>query len=373
MVDLDNLYGNLQEKPEIRFDPFQSWIEDGIIVGYQVTIVPNRSNRPREQRPIFVNTPEEDMMLQKDNILLKVSRGEIPGYLVSTDNQYIQNPFQEKFELTEKTFEQYKAICILNKYSIFSRVAKMDNGIMLVAYPTKIIRYPREDYHAVAATLKSLKYAISGILQDNNPEKMKLVSFFNIGANSGSSLVQLHAQTYIYNTHKKMLGNVEYNFLRAYNYNKSKDRCLACLHFSPGETDDDIISDALNPELLIWEDENAKLKVAFAPIRTGQLRIIPKAHKPNLSEFSLEEINSIAHAIAIADEVMYNYINSRNLRVGMNDRSIAFRQQLQNDYHCIIDLFPVYAGFGGAELIVPIGINSVFPEWLGESLSVKED
>jgi diadenosine tetraphosphate (Ap4A) HIT family hydrolase len=363
VVDQENLYGNLERSPEIRFDPFQTWVENDTTIGYQTTIVPNRGNRPREHKPIFVNNPEDEVDLL-DNVLILIAKGKLPAFIVADNEKYIADPFSETFELKNNSHEQVSAICVVNKYSIFSRLSDENMGVMLVAFPTTEVRYPRQNKQATSHTLLSLKNAINGILESNHKKNLKLTCFINIGANSGSSLVQFHAQAYLYSQTEKMLGNVEYSFYKSYDYQKSQGYCIGCLYNNPNGKEDEL--KYLNPKLTIWEDENILLKVAYAPIRTGQLRIIPKKHVKHIGELSNEMLESMGMAISKADEIMHSFIESRDIRVGMNDRSIAFRQSIMRDFHMIIDIFPVYSGFGGAELIIPIGINSIFPEYLGE-------
>ena len=104
--------------------------------------------------------------------------------------------------------------------------------------------------------------------------------------------------------------------------------------------------------------------------RFSQIRIFPKTHVANLSQLSNEALLEVGRALAIADFVIEKAITQTKFRINAKDRSVAFRQTLDNKFHMFIDVYPVYLGFGGPELTIPLSVSTIKPESLAKSVKV---
>ncbi len=351
----DGLYGNFKEPPEFRADPLQSYqIDDGIVVGFVTVVVPARGKRPREIHP----EKKQVMDTPKDNLLLKISNGEESAIVVSTNHEFVSNPFDIKLKPSKREIKA-EAVTILNKFPMFT---KNDNvfphGVMLVTFPTKQLYYPRHNPEAVYWMLKSIQNALEG-LKSIKKSGYQVLNFFNVGPNSGASLRQLHSQTYVWRHSLPVYGKEAMAFYEAY----KRNGCLACRFIENGIISDPFGNEVSIESLKIFEDENVIVIFAFAPIRLLQTRVILKSHNANLYTLSASQLKSLAKGIAIADDGIFEVSSYINFR--FEDRSIAFREKYDGDFHMIVDVLPAWP-LAGAELVSSMTFASRPPEKAAE-------
>lgn len=355
----ENLWGNYLQPPSVHYDPFQSFIDKNYLIGFKVVISPSRRQRPREQSP---SASDVEIPYNEQNILTQVYKGTSAAIVVSTEESTINDPFSKNVLPEYHNWEDHKAISIVNKFSIFSRIPNINNyGIMIVSFATTPIQYPRDKKGAMGWILLSMKHALNICFQRIKGQQ-QLVTFFNIGSNSGASLHHLHGQIYVNQEQTRNFGSTEYMFMKSYEYHLTHGSCYACNHFKTHYKTNEITNSINIKNRIVWEDTNVMLIAPHAPIREGQLRIIPRTHASNIANFSDSCLHSIGNALEIADTLMYELLKGRSFK---NDRSIIFRQFIK-DFHMIIDILPVYAGFGGAELIVPLSIGIHSPSQIAE-------
>ncbi len=352
---LDGIYGNFQVPPEFRADPFQSYLgENGMVVGFVTVVVPSRGKRPREIRP----EKKETKKFPKSNLLLEIARGKEYAIIVSTNQGFVNNPFEENLE-PSKTNIDAEAITILNKFPMFSRdKAIFPHGVMLVTFPTTEIFYPKENHNAVFKMLKSIQVALEGIGQSVT-DQYQIINFFNIGPNSGASLRQLHSQTYYWRHRQPIIGKELLAFQEAFR----KNGCLACKSIGSGKIRDPFGNEVDLDDLKIFEDENVIVIFAFAPIRLLQTRVIIKKHNPNLLSLTDPQLRSLAKGISIADDAIFEVSSYINFK--FEDRSIAFRENYGENFHLLIDVLPAWP-LAGAELVSSMTFASRPPEKAAE-------
>ncbi len=356
---MEGLFGNYTTPPEIRLDPFQSFFENGtVIAGFSAAIASPRGNRPREISPVRKRGNEEEKKVTADNLLLDIANGKEPAIVVSTDDHLVQNPLDPTV-VPKKIKVNAKAISIVNKYPIFSRNRKnLPYGFMLVTFPTTQMYYPRENPTAIGFMMKSIKNAIELRNNDASLARSKAISFFNIGPNSGASLKQLHAQTYIWRGDREIVGRDSYLFKKAYN---SMNHCLGCLLSQPTGIEKDHLNQSLHlKKRIIYDGRFFKVFFAYAPLRMLHVRIIPKRHIATISQFEDEELVELGNCIALADDAIF-YVSS-SLGYPFQDRSIALREDYEEQQmHMLIDVLPSWP-LGGAELVTSLTIVSRSPE-----------
>ena len=349
-------WGASSKKIDLRFDPLQTYFESGTRIGHKIIISKIRDKRPVENK----KKPSNEVPDNRNSIFLKIIDGEEKAILVSTDKKFILNPFNNQYTAKLLKIDKENAICCLNKYSIFSRFSDEGRGIMLVAFPVKSLLFLYEDHNALANTLLSLKIAILNLLNSS----FKLTTFFNIGAGSGSTISQLHLQSYIYNSKDK--GSLELILEKSQEHHLTKGYCLLCKIVNRSKSknkETDISENLVNQQLVIYEDKFIQIRLAYAPLRFSQLRIIVKEHINHIGRMSDKSVKALGKAISMSDFViMKNYKIKGKLK--NTDRSVAFRQFQSSRFHMFIDVFTTHAPFGGPELTIPLTSHSTSPEEL---------
>ena len=362
-VDDQGDWGRMQETAQVRYDLLQTFVENDRFIGFQLVLAPIRGNRPREQYP--KTKVEEKPVITSDNILTKLVKGLDDAMVIATDTEFLADPFNP-LETSRVDWQKKKAISVINRFSIFSRFDKTGaRGVMLVVIPIELLQFPRSSPSATAAIIASIRTSIKGVFELHG--KMRLATFFNVGAKSGSSLVQLHSQLYIFEGLKNHIGSDEYCFFRSYDYHMESNVCLACSlgagHIENlGDGLDEQRKEFISDDLTVWQDELVKLRVAYAPLRYAHLRIFINRHIPHMGELADEECNSIGYAISLGDYLMKLILGSFWGMIPEDDRSIVVRQKSDGDFHLFIDMIPVYMGLGGAELLLPMSIHSRTPK-----------
>ncbi len=362
-VENSNDWGRMERSADTRYDLFQTFVEDSVIVGFQLALAPIRGSRPREQYP---KTKTKVMPeLSPENVLSRIIRGGDEAVLISTSREFKGDPFSA-LPVKIEDLSSEEAVSIVNRFSIFSRVDPSNRrGVMLVVVPTEVLQFPRDSPSATSAIIRAITTSVSGTFDIHGP--MRLTTFFNIGPKSGSSLIQLHAQVYIFDGLEHRVGSTEYVFFKSYDYQKMHDMCLACQlteRTSANLADglDDQRSTFLRSDLDLWEDEHMILRLAYAPLRYAHLRIFPKRHIAHIGDLTGEECDSLGYAISLGDYLMKDILGSFWGTIPEDDRSVIFRQRTDSDFHMLVDMLPVYMGLGGAELIIPLSIHSKKPE-----------
>ena len=360
-------WGSGTTSGERRFDALQSFKDGRQIIGHSTFINNIRDERPYENRKRFRSEGNgSNLVPASESVLMKIVARKSEAILVSTDSEFIQDPFSKNAKPELLPSKQHKALCCVNKFPLFSRFDRKYPGVMLIAFPTEPIYYPRESPELTGNLLLPLKYAISRL---HTPERYS-TTFFNIGPSSGASISQLHGQTYIYSKNSGK-GYLQYVLKRAQGQWWADGVCIICDLLSGKQPHTKEFESLFQAELTIYENEHLSIRMPFAPQRFCQVRIFPKAHVESLSQLSDSVVLELGKAIAIADSIIYRLIFKRNIEINAKDRSIAVRQELDRRFHMFIDVYPVYLGFGGPELTVPLSVSTVSPEKLADSAKVE--
>lgn len=351
----EGIYGNFKKPPELRADPFQSYRDgDQVTVGFITAIAPARGKRPREISP----QKKKETKGTGNNLLLKIVDGTEPAIIISSDKEFLQDPFDESL-IPIAEHREAKALSILNKFPIFTRrTDELPFGIMLVTFPSEEVSYPKESPNSLFSMFLSLRNALKGTTSSIK-QNFNVINFFNVGPNSGASLRQLHSQTYIWKHKFSVIGKEAFAFLEAYRRNG----CIAC-KLIRGQKVEDVFGNRVKiDELKIFEDEHVIVIFAFAPIRLLQTRVILKRHCSNMMELDDGELYSVAKGIAVADEAIFEV--SSHIGYQFEDRSIALRECYSKDFHMIIDVLPAWP-LAGAELVSSLTYASRPPEKAAE-------
>ncbi len=349
---MEGLYGNYSEPPEFRADPFQTYVQDGqVIAGFIAVVAPARGKRPRELYPSRKKPIDKK---NEKNLLVDIATGKETGIVVATDKGFFQDPFENNIKARYNTIEA-GAITILNKFPLFSKDKQhIPNGIMLVTFPTIPIHFPKENHEAVSSLLMSVKNALKN-LRDLHGSSYQIINFFNIGSNSGASLKQLHSQSYFWKHELPIQGKDQIPFYKTY----EQRGCLACKLASKREIEDVFGSTIEIKERIIYENPDVIVFFAYSPIRMLQVRVMPKRHVANLLDLSREEISSLAIGISVADNAIFQVSSALNFQI--EDRSVAFRERYDGDFHMLVDILPAWP-LAGAELVTSMTFASRSPE-----------
>ena len=343
--------------PKVYYDPFQSFIVDGIIYGYRVHVIPSRSNRPREN--ILPQSVELPVLTKEKSLLMRITRGEELCIPITGDRQILSDP-NDNPELHD--LSKYEAVSIINKYSPTSLKSGNAHGVSIIAYPN-LLQQTLTSIEPVTAVLITLKTALRSILLENtNFTHLKApLIFFNIGPSSGATLNQLHAQAYLL---PRLSGQLSYAYMEAYKQSKNQLKsCLACL-WSNKETLTDHLNQEINVKALtVYEDKYLRLVMSNAPIRPMSLRIIPKRHIVWFGGSNDAELESFAKALVTAHGLILKI--SKGGSIQRRDRTIAFRHgvSIDEDFHFIIDIMPSIP-LGGAEVIDSLTMSTIEAEVL---------
>ncbi|MHA2250605.1 MAG: hypothetical protein ACXAD7_09585 [Candidatus Kariarchaeaceae archaeon] len=352
----NNHWGRTATPLEVRYDPLQSFLENGQPVGFRVHIVPDRRSRPRENLlPSFRSKESSTEHKPQKSILTAIIRGEELSIPISGDKTIIGDFYDQP---KNHNLEQFKGITVLNKYSPLDVDGPSAKGIALVSIPVKYTEN-LDKAEPIEYLLVSLQTAVKYFLTSEkfSHRFSSSLIFFNIGPSSGASLRHLHAQTYILPFNS---GLVSYAFNRSF---KQYTDCFICKM-----ANSDHLLDKLNQELRIkdrtlWEDDHVRLIVPHAPIRAMSLRILLKNHISWIGEFTKEITSSVAYALSLAhNTIQQTDVLGKRLK---SDRTVGFRQSvdLGSDFHMFIDLLPAIP-FGGAEIIDSLSILTFTPERL---------
>lgn len=343
--------------PTVHYDPFQSFISDGVIYGYRVHVIPSRSNRPRENK--FPESAKLSVLTIKKSLLLRISKGEELCIPITGDRQVLSDP-NDQPELHD--LSKYEAVSIINKYSPTSLKSGNAHGVSIIAYPN-LLQQTLTSIEPVTAVLITLKTALRSILLENTKFthlKAPLI-FFNIGPSSGATLNQLHAQAYLL---PRLSGQLSYAYMEAYKQSRNQLKiCLACL-WSSRETLIDHLNQEINVKALtVYEDRYLRLVMSNAPIRPMSLRIIPKRHIVWFGGSDDDELEAFAKALVTAHSLILQI--SKGGSIQRRDRTIAFRHgvSIDEDFHFIIDVMPSIP-LGGAEVIDSLTMSTIEAEVL---------
>ncbi len=336
----------------MRFDPLQSFIDDGQIFGFRILISSSRTSRPREYKRSKRAAQISD---KNDSVLLDVITGKELAIVLDADGESIDLPADDA---RYHRLEKYDGVTIINKYPPFSQSideGRRENGIAMVAIPTKFSD-TLTDSEAVYYIFRSMFSAIRNLTDDNLRSS---VVFMNVGRSSGASLRHLHAQAYMT---RELHGLLAYGFIRAF---ASNDECFTCKMANHKGIITDHLKQSIDLDrMIIWEDDNIRLIQPFAPIRLLSLRILPKQHINRVEKMSDDAIKSLGKAMSIAHQVLGNAdIPWPN----MKDHSIAFRQtNNSDDFHIIIDILSTIP-LGGSETVDYLSVSTIDPYDLAEN------
>lgn len=338
----------------------QSWSENDHRVGFRVNIVPTRGSRPRDNK--FPDRSQSQSKPTK-SLFEEISQGREFAIPIAGDEEFLGTHLDVpgKYDLSNRS-----GVTIVNKYSPLQHLGGASHGVALVSYCNNY----SEDLSspdANAAILVSTKTALSNLLQQFKEFETSLI-FFNIGPNSGASLRQLHCQSYLL-PHNS--GLISYSCGQAYNSAKAELKsCLIC-----SMAHEDCCKDHLGQEhdlqtRTIWQDDNCRVLVPFAPIRALSMRVLLKRHVSGFTRSNPNELKSLGKALSIANEAIKVGTPSKwpvNL-----DRAVAFRQanSYTSDFHYFIDVIPAIP-FGGSELVDSLSITTLLPEKTAEIIKRK--
>jgi len=360
-----NYWGNYEEekRPKVRYDPLQSFIENNKIFGFRIHLIPLRGNRPREN-VIRVKKDQLNYTDKETSILMQIYLGNDFAIPIAGDDKCIGKPTDNPRKLN---FENYKGICILNKYSPLSINHTEAGGISLVAFSHKYTEN-LDDVSPIYDILISIQTALRSLIIDKSNRKDLVVPvvFFNVGPSSGASLKQLHGQAYAVNSANGLL---TYAFMKSFAQNND---CLTCRLSRENRLIDHIEQELDQTDRIIWEDQYVRLLSPYAPIRPFSLRILPKNHRNWLGESTKEEIHSISYALYLAHNLIISV--SPSGWPLLTDRTIVFRQSssIDYDYHYFVDILPCLP-LGGSELIDSLSITSIDPDRLAASMKRNLD
>lgn len=349
---MENFWGKYSggKYPQVRYDPLLSFNLQGDVFGFRVHIVPGRGSRPRDhsfRRPAKGETKDPS-----ESIFYKISNGIELSIPISTDHEKIGN-YTDKPDFHD--LSEVKAVSTLNKYAPLNNQGENAAGVSLVTYSN----FYSEDLGNINANfsiLKSLKISIKELIDDKYRSSL---IFFNIGPTSGASLRQLHAQSYVIPHNSGMLSA---NFQQAYNSSSEiLGKCLVCEIASKENIKDHVGQNLEISKRIVWEDENWRVMVPYAPMRALAIRIIPKKHKNWFGKLNETELHSLAEILKIADNLIN--IATPSKWPAFTDRTIVFRQAINVDreFHLFIDMLPSIP-FGGSELVDSLSITSLDPE-----------
>lgn len=351
-MEIDNFWGKYsgEKYPQVRFDPLLSFLSHNEIFGYRIHIVPGRGSRPRDN--VMRRAIKRETKDPSESIFFKVSHGTELSIPISSDQEIICSYKDDpKFHNLTKAL----AVSILNKYAPLNNIGENAAGVSLVTY-SNIYSEDLGNTDANLSILQSLKVAISKII---NKKFQSSLIFFNIGPSSGASLRQLHAQTYIIPHNSGMLTA---NFQQAYESASTKlGGCLVCKIAIEENCNDHVGQNLEVSQRIVWEDENWRVLVPYAPMRALAIRIIPKAHKNWFGKLNRPEIRSLAVILKMADNLIN--IATPSKWPPLTDRTIVFRQgiTIEQDFHFFIDMLPSIP-FGGSELVDSLSITSLDPD-----------
>lgn len=368
-----------KDRPEIHYDPLESFIDDNkSIIGFHVHIIKSRGDRPRDfirtQSKPFLDERDNvvDPKIIKDSIFHKITNSNELAIVLATDKKTLMEPHDEP-KLMDLNGEN--GVAIINKYSPLNLNHFDAGGIAIVAYSNKYSE-SLADSQPIYDILKSMKVAASkfiGNIDKTNKYGNLNASliFFNVGPRSGASIRQLHGQMYLI---PELTGLLTFAFSKAFQQSLSLlTTCLTCKLANSNEIVHDHLQQTIPlPDLIVWEDKNVRLIVPFAPIRFICVRILLKSHVSWIGKLNDEILESLSKAISYGHLLILNsFPNSFTL---IRDRTVVFRQSstIDSNFHMLVDILPCFL-LGGSEVVDSLSISSINPVELAQKMKTKID
>jgi galactose-1-phosphate uridylyltransferase len=366
------IFQDNQSIPTERFDPFCSYIDkEGNFIGHKSIISPIRAQRPIEWEP---EKEIQDPPQRATDTFCRIVNGELPAIVISKDLKLNQDFFSTN-AYSEKLISNV-ILSIINLYPPIARVtynppspsAISSNfvfGISLVHLFSKHYFLPEEaPKDQWIMFLRNYSLTIKSCLDHPRIKALKGInihSFFNIGAKAGASTPHLHGQSVLY-WDQKGIGSKHNTYWKTSEYNQEK--CTKCILWKESE-ENTLSHSLLLDKRMIFQNDNWKVFLAYAPEKDAHIRLLPRKHISHLWSLNNIELNDLAIALIKANYMLTGFIKEEGRKYQLSiDRNIIIRQFLPNKgehFHMFIDILPVQQ-LGGAEEIDNQKFSLVYPE-----------
>lgn len=355
--------------PSFRYDPFYSRIdpETDKKISHVTQISPIRSKQPFE-----MHEPEGFI-----DSFCRIAKGKLPAIVITNDDQIHQSPLsihEEKRDWSDNT-----AISFINLFSPMARISiapeenkeEVLQGIALVHTVVEHCDFVSDLnisqlQKLLTNTQLAQKETIRVLKETNKVEKLRMMHFFNMGIESGASIPHLHSQTYIYTAD---IGIGLYSEIQSQIQSQSTANCIGC-QMANNKVKKDSFNQSLNiDERTVFDNGNWRVVTAFAPIREGHLRLMPKKHMGNFVDLGTNQLQDLAEAMFIADKAINVFIKQPNRKyLAKINRNILFKQShvgFTDNIHMFID-FIINHPVGGAELLDAFRVTHIEPEKIAQ-------
>ncbi|MFX1246773.1 MAG: HIT domain-containing protein [Promethearchaeota archaeon] len=370
------IYQKLDLTPDVRLDPFRTYVDNGINISHYSYISTLRADRPYEYHTRR-KLPLISHLKKGEDSFCRLIVGKLPSIVISRDLTQSKSPLS--IEPLLENLSKTKVFSIINLFTPMARVIPLRETIFQnnksISRGIPLLHIFTEHYQAIEEVpieemvlyLKNIIATIEKshqVLSEEKNSTTMVFHFYNIGANAGASIPHLHSQTLLYE--KGGHGWKDRSFFISFEKNKQqkKSYCLGCEHTNG--LDFDLIGQQLKiEERIIWKDENWIAFTAYAPERDGHIRLLPKRHVSSLWELKESEIVSLAKALLVVNRFLSKFIKQygEDLKI-LPDRNILFRQKhfgFTIPIHMFIDVIPVQQ-IGGAEMLDDHRLSHIFPE-----------